>query len=161
MSLPTFIALEGAAEDENSYPVTLAWSLPDGRIKQALIQPSEDWEEEEASLLRGRELDLEVQGYAADEVVRELQYDQQDDVFYVDCLHPQEAWLVKLFDAAEKEVSVQLLEASELYEDAEVWQQTRREALEFLGLEPGRAEDQVRALLEAHVILTGEQPEID
>jgi hypothetical protein len=94
-------------------------------------------------------------------VIRELQYDQQDDAYYVDSLHPQETWLVKLFDAAEKEVSFQLLEAAELYDDVDSWQQTRREALDLLGLDPGRAEDQVRALLEAHVILTGEQPEID
>ncbi|WP_404417718.1 hypothetical protein [Marinospirillum sp.] len=161
MSLPTFIALEAAADDEQSFPVTIAWSLPDGRIKQALIQPDESWEEDEASLLRVSELDLDLQGYAADEVIRELQYDQQDDAYYVDSLHPQEAWLVKLFDAAEKEVSFQLLEAAELYDDLDAWEQTRRETLEFLGLDPGRAEDQVRALLEAHVILTGEQPDID
>lgn len=161
MSLPMFIALEGAADDESSYPVAIAWSLPDGRIKQALIHPHEDWEEAETSLLRAAELDFQEQGYAADEILRELQYDQEDDVLYVDVLHPQEAWLVKLFAAAEKELSVQLVEAAELYDDPLGWQQVRYEALEFLGLDPSRAEDQVRALLEAHVRVTGEQPDYD
>ncbi|SFC12453.1 hypothetical protein SAMN05660443_1509 [Marinospirillum celere] len=160
MSLPTFIALEGAADDEQSYPVSIAWSLSDGSIKQALIYPDADWREDEASLVTKDAMDLDLHGYAADEVVRELLYDQEDDVLYVDALHPQEAWLLKLFAAADQEVGFQLIEALELYDDPDTWQETRREAMEFLGLDPSRAEDQVRALLEAHVILTGDQPDI-
>lgn len=159
MSLPTFIALEGAADDEHSYPVSIAWSLPDGRIKQALIYPDPDWGDDEASLMTADDLDLDLHGYAADEVVRELLYDQEDDVLYTATLHPQEAWLLKLFTAADQDLGFQLVEAVELYADPESWQLAWREALELLGLDPSRAEDQVRALLEAHVHLTGEQPE--
>ncbi|WP_114418373.1 hypothetical protein [Marinospirillum perlucidum] len=161
MSLPTFIAVEGAAEDEESFPVSIAWSLSDGSIKQALIQPDEAWEDEEASALRVNELDLEFQGYAPTEIIREMEYDQDDDAYYVAHLHPQEAWMLKLFEAADKEIGFQLIEAAELYEDRTSWEDAWRESLDLLGLDATRAEDQVRALLEAHVQLTGDYPEAE
>ncbi|MBE0506052.1 MAG: hypothetical protein IBX50_04935 [Marinospirillum sp.] len=157
MSLPTFIAIEAVLAEEESFPVSLAWSLPDGRIKQALIQPDESWLDEDSALLALQDMNLEIQAYSAAEVVRELMYDQQDDVYYLDALHPQEQWLLKLYAAAGQDVSVELSEAAELCPDTEEWQMAYQEALQFLGLDPTRAEDQVRALLETHVMLTGEQ----
>lgn len=159
MSLPTFIAIEAAVADEASFPVSLAWSLPDGRIKQALIQPDESWLDEDSALLALQDMSLEIQAYSAAEVVRELMYDQQDDVYYLDSLHPQEQWLLKLYAAAGQDVSFELIEAADLCPDAEEWRVAYQETLQFLGLDPSRSEDQVRALLETHVMLTGDQPE--
>ena len=161
MSLPTFIAVEAAHQDEQSFPVSLAWSLADGRIKQAWVQPENDWlEAASEAQLAVSDSDFSLEAYPVDEVVRELLYDQTDDVYQVAQLHPQEAWLLKLFAAAEKEVTFELVEAAPLG-NREAWQETYQQTLDFLGLDARRAEDQVRALLETHVILTGEQPEID
>ncbi|SFW98239.1 hypothetical protein [Marinospirillum alkaliphilum] len=158
MSLPTFIAIEAAAADAQSFPVSIAWSLPDGSIKHALIQPDDSWLEAGDERPVMQDADLTVESYSADEVVRELLYDQQDDVYYLDQLHPQEGWLLKLFAAAGQEVTFELAEAVQLCEAAD-WSQAYQETQQFLGLDPTRAEDQVRALLETHVMLTGEQPD--
>ncbi len=159
MSLPSFMALEAAAAEEDSFPVSIAWSLPDGSIKQALIQPDELWLEEDTALAGVRDLDLTLEAYSAAEVVRELLYDQLDDVYYVTSIHPQEGWLLKLFASAGQEIAFELSEASELCANEEEWSETYRDNLQLHGLDPDRAEDQVRALLEAHVLLTGDRPE--
>lgn len=159
MSLPSFMAIEAAASEEDSFPVSIAWSLPDGSIKQALIQPDEDWLENDSALLGGRDLDLTLEAYSAAEVVRELMYDQLDDVYYVTSIHPQEGWLLKLFACAEQDIGFELSEASSLCVSFENWQETYRDNLQLHGLDADRAEDQVRALLETHVLLTGDQPD--
>lgn len=157
MSLPTFIAIEAATDEAESFPVSIAWSLSDGSIKHVLILPDDAWLEDAEDLLM-RDIGLSVESYSAAEVVRELLYDQQDDVYYLDQLQPQEGWLLKLFDAAGQEVGFELIEARELCAGDD-WFQAYLEAQQFLGLDPTRAEDQVRALLEAHVRLTGDQPD--
>ena len=159
MSLPSFIAIEAAATEDDSFPVTIAWSLPDGTITQVLIQPDEAWLEADTSLSGVRDLDLTLEAYSAAEVIRELLYDQLDDAYYVTSIHPQEGWLLKLFAAAEQEIVFELSEASGLCADAFEWQEAYRDSLQLHGLDPERAEDQVRALLEAHVLLTGDQPD--
>ncbi len=159
MSLPSFIAIEAAAAEEDSFPVNLAWSLPDGTIKQVLIQPDETWLENDTSLLGVRDLDLTLEAYSPAEVVRELLYDQLDDAYYVTAIHPQEGWLLKLFAAAEQEIGFELSEASGLCADAFEWQEAYLDSLQLHSLDSERAEDQVRALLETHVLLTGDQPD--
>jgi len=159
MSLPSFIAVEAAAAEEDSFPVSIAWSLPDGSIKQALIQPDETWLEEDTALAGVRDLDLSIEAYSAAEVVRELLYDQSDDVYYVALMHPQEGWLLKLFASAGQEVGFELAEASSLCADADEWSEVYQDAVLLHGLDPERAEDQVRALLETHVLLTSDLPD--
>lgn len=156
MSFPTFIAIEAATQELDSPPLHIAWSLPTGDIKQARIAADESWTQEDQPLW---EADA-AEAYAPAEIVREFLYDQQDEVLYLTEMMPAEAWLSRLFDAAGQEMSFELQPAAELIGDASLWQQTYRETLDFLGLDPERAEDQVRALLEVHVLLSGEQPEI-
>lgn len=157
MSLPTFVALELASDEPGSCPVCVAWSLPDGRIKQALIDPDPDWDSESTTWVSS---DLGLEAYSPDEIVRELLYDQQDDAWYATQLHPQEGGWLMLFESANREVTFELVEAQDLYEPGE-WQGAYDETLAFLGLDPSRAEDQVRALLEVHVMLTGEMPDLE
>lgn len=160
MSLPSFMAIEAAASEDGSFPVSIAWSLADGSIKQALIQPDEVWLEEDTTLASVRDLDLSLEAYSAAEVVRELLYDQLDDVYYVTLIHPQEGWLLKLFASAGQEIGFELDAASSLCADADEWLDVYQDSLQLHGLDPDRAEDQVRALLEAHVLLTGDQPDV-
>ena len=160
MSLPSFMAIEAAASEDGSFPVSIAWSLADGSIKQALIQPDEVWLEEDTTLASVRDLDLSLEAYSAAEVVRELLYDQLDDVYYVTLIHPQEGWLLKLFASAGQEIGFELDAASSLCLDADEWLEVYQDNLQLHGLDPDRAEDQVRALLEAHVLLTGDQPDV-
>lgn len=160
MSLPSFMAVEAAASEDDSFPVSIAWSLPDGSIKQALIQPDEAWLEDDTSLASVRDLDLSIEAYSAAEVVRELLYDQLDDVYYVSLIHPQEGWLLKLFASAGQEIGFELAEASRLCADADEWSEIYQDNIHLHGLDPERAEDQVRALLETHVLLTGDQPDV-
>lgn len=159
MSLPSFIAIEAVTSEEDSFPVSIAWSLPDGTIKQALIQPDEQWLEEGMALVGMMDLDLTLEAYSAAEVVKELIYDQLDDVYYVNLIHPQEAWLLKLFDVAGQEIGFELTQAYSLCTDENEWSEVYYDCIQLYGLDPNRAEDQVRALLEAHVLLTGDQPE--
>lgn len=159
MSLPSFMAVEAAATEEDSFPVSIAWSLPDGSIKEALIQPDEYWLENDTALAGVRDLDLSIEAYSAAEVVREFLYDQLDDVYYVTLIHPQEGWLLKLFASAGQEIGFELIGASSLCVDLDEWYEVYQDNLHLHGLDPERAEDQVRALLETHVQLTDDQPE--
>ncbi|HET7308203.1 MAG TPA: hypothetical protein VFK24_10400 [Gammaproteobacteria bacterium] len=43
MNLPHFLDFEASGLHPDSYPIEVAWSLPDGRIETRLIQPHEDW----------------------------------------------------------------------------------------------------------------------
>ncbi|ODC03864.1 hypothetical protein BFW38_10225 [Terasakiispira papahanaumokuakeensis] len=160
MSIPMFIAVDAAEMDESSYPVAIAWSMPDGRIKSVLIMPEDHWQDDVAVLASREDMDLELHGVQADEVIRELLYDQLDDVFYTDQLFPQEQWLLKLFDAARREVTFELAEAQQLMPDVD-WLDQFRLTLSQLGLDEQRAEDRIRAMLEVHVALTGDEPEWD
>ena len=50
MDFPGFIAIETG--DEEALPVAISWALPDGQIKHALIQPDDDWLDEELPYTR-------------------------------------------------------------------------------------------------------------
>ncbi len=43
--LPAFIAIETG--NDGDLPLSIAWTLPDGRVKHTLIQPDNNWLEDE------------------------------------------------------------------------------------------------------------------
>lgn len=152
MTYPCFIAFEVSSQDESGFPVSMAWSLPDGTIKHSLIEPEDDWLDDSEALSRFDDLDLSVAAHSAAEVVKEFLFDQQDDVFYMAAVHPHESWLMQIFAAANEEVNFEAVSAAELFADPE-WEETFRYNLDVLGLNPYFAEDQIRAFLETFVQL--------
>lgn len=146
MHLPNFIAIEALSYAENSFPISLAWSLDDGSIKQALILPEESWLEDE-EIFNLNNLDLAHSAFSASEVLKEFLYDQTHDTFYIANLWPEEIWLEKFFAAAEEEQNFNLELASSLTKNTQSWEDCYNEKLNFLGLNSTNAEDQVRALL--------------
>ena len=68
---PGFIAIETGEDD--GLPLAIAWSLPDGRIKQTLIQPDDSWISEDTNVMGSYSIEeLESLGVSPLDVIREL-----------------------------------------------------------------------------------------
>lgn len=156
MYLPNFIAIEAFTYEETSFPLNLAWSLDDGSFKQALILPDEAWQtalEQESELGLNSDI-FQLEAFSPEEILKEFLYDQTQDTFYIANLYPEEAWLEKFFTAAVEEQNFSLELASSLIKDAELWEMTYQDKLDYLALDSTKAEDQIQALLATYVELS-------
>lgn len=103
-NLPCFIDFEASSLDFESYPIQVAWSLPDGTVRSRFIRPAEGWEDWswESEDIHGipRSLLLEV-GRPVREVADELNasLDPYNVAFCDGGLYDQ-AWLNRLFSEA-------------------------------------------------------------
>ncbi|KID12060.1 hypothetical protein P279_30580, partial [Rhodobacteraceae bacterium PD-2] len=70
--IPAFIAVETG--EDGGLPLSIAWSLPDGTIKQTLIQPDDNWLDDETISLGDYSLEeLASMGVSPLDVIRELE----------------------------------------------------------------------------------------
>ncbi|MGS2743975.1 hypothetical protein ACU6TU_10310 [Halomonas sp. LS-001] len=153
--MPGFIAIETG--DEEGLPLSVAWSLPDGRIKHTLIQPDDSWIAESDSVTYEYSAEeLESFGVSPLDVIRELETDYFNETLYTGGSGEDELALARLFDTYGIDPFVELAPAESLYPDLHdaQWQLQRREVFDQLGLEPMRPEDEVSAMLALHQRLT-------
>lgn len=149
LTLPGFIALESG---EGDVPVAIAWTLPDGRVKQTLIQPDEAWLEDETASLGDYHADeLLTMGVSVSDVIRELEADHFGSTLYSANPEQDEAALARIFRVVAGSAFVTIADAGTLYSDPDEWHQQRSEMFNEMGLEPGRAEHDLEALLKLHV----------
>lgn len=149
LTLPGFIALESG---EANVPVAIAWSLPDGRIKHTLIQPAEEWlDDEEASLGDYGVDELLTLGVSISDVIRELEADYHGYTLYSADVDQDEMALARIFEVVNASPCVDTVSAASLYEDHEEWRQQRSELFNEQGLEPGRAEHDIEVMLTLHM----------
>ncbi|MFP4136810.1 MAG: hypothetical protein ACLFSR_00465 [Halomonas sp.] len=154
--MPGFIAVETG--DDGGLPLAIAWTLPDGRVKHTLIQPEDDWLEDELISLGGYSLEeLNGMGVSPLDVIRELENDHFSATLYTAGVGDDEAALSRLFDTYGLDPFVELAPAESLYDalDSGDWSRARGELFGELGLEPLRPEHEVEVMLRLHRRLDG------
>ena len=157
MTLPLIIACEMSSYDDDAFPVAIAWSLPDGRIKTTLIQPEEEWLENATSL----EVDpdqLLLEGHNAKAVLQELQLDREDEPLYCEDFELTQRALEQLYQTLSSPLDLPLLPLLELLDDNDEHErlQVRQDCLDQLLLDPQQADQQVRLGLELYVRLSAD-----
>ena len=89
--IPCFIDFEASSLREDSYPIAVAWNLPNGHIRRFLISPLgvegwSDWSEESEQIHGIDRLRLITNGWEPDYVYEEMQHDLRDQII---CRRPE------------------------------------------------------------------------
>jgi hypothetical protein len=160
MNHPPIIAFEANTPDETGYPVSVTWTLPSGEIKSSLIIPDEEWQDEEE--VQGSWMDfdpdfLDVEGHAAKAILEEMQRDLAGETLFTPDIALTQQCMQRLYEAVDSVSDWKCLPIFELFDavSAEELELSRHEFIELLGLEPHRAESQVRLWLELSARLLG------
>ncbi|MBW0145947.1 hypothetical protein [Marinobacter arenosus] len=149
MQVPRFLDIEYCQTDDALFPVAMAWSLADGRMKTVVITPEDEWLPEDGDLGDVDLRYLEEQGVPLLELARELHQDLPDQTVYVDGLDPDEILIDKLFSAIGQEPPFEIAPITELLTslDSDSLEDRRRQIMIDEGLEPQLPENGVYALL--------------
>ncbi|ATJ81903.1 hypothetical protein ACFPTY_02890 [Halomonas beimenensis] len=151
VELPAFIAVETG--DDGDLPLSIAWTLPDGRVKHTLIQPDDDWLDDEMVSLGAYSLEeLTSMGVSPLDVIRELENDHFNATLYTAGVGDDEAALSRLFETYGLDPFVELAPAESLYAALAPgdWARARGELFGELGLEPLRPEEEIQVMLTLH-----------
>lgn len=151
MNHTLFLHVETNVFDESGFPVSIAWSMPDTRIKSVLIIPEDEWLDDLDDQASPRNLDLENlynQGASAIDIVREIERDLDGHYVYLTDSANQEALLEKLFDAAGADLPFEPQPAGDLFHlsEGELLRELDRIQLEN-HLDRQSSHDSVMALL--------------
>ncbi|CAM3493183.1 hypothetical protein [Halomonas lysinitropha] len=149
--IPGFIAVETG--EDGGLPLAIAWTLPDGRVKHTLIQPDDDWLDNEMVSLGEYSLEeLNSMGVSPLDVIRELENDHFSETLFTAGVSDDEAAISRLFDTYGLDPFVELAPAESLYGELEPgdWARARGELFGELGLEPLRPEHEVAVMLNLH-----------
>ena len=149
MQAPRFLDIEYCQTDDALFPVAIAWSLADGRMKTVVITPEDAWLPEDGDLGDVDLRYLEEQGVPPLELARELHEDLPDQTVYVDGLDPDEILIDKIFAAVGQDAPFEIAPISELITalDTDTLEDRRRQLMIDEGLEPQLPENGVYALL--------------
>ncbi|SEN60758.1 hypothetical protein [Halomonas caseinilytica] len=150
--LPAFIAIETG--NDGDLPLSIAWTLPDGRVKHTLIQPDNNWLEDELVSLGDYSLEeLNSMGVSPLDVIRELETDHFNATLYTAGVGDDEAALSRLFETYGLDPFVELAPAESLYNGLEPgeWARARGDLFGELGLEPLRPEEEIQVMLALHM----------
>lgn len=148
---PGFITVETGEDD--ALPLAIAWALPDGQIKHTLIQPDDEWLNDELLKLGDYSLEeLRTFGLSPLDVIRELESDHYSATLFTAGVFDDEAGLSRLFDDYGVDPFVELAPAESLYPDLAPgeWARARNELFGELGLEPLRPDHEVQIMLYLH-----------
>ncbi|MBD3896314.1 hypothetical protein IEI94_10675 [Halomonas sp. ML-15] len=154
---PGFIAVETG--EDGGLPLAIAWALADGQVKHTLIQPDDDWLNDELISLGDYSLEeLENLGVSPLDVIRELENDHFSATLYTAGVSDDEAALSRLFDVFGLDPFVELAPAESLYVDLAPgeWARARSQLFGELGMEPMRPEQEVQVMLALHQRLAEE-----
>ncbi|HET8801731.1 MAG TPA: hypothetical protein VFN01_11165 [Marinobacter sp.] len=149
MPAPRFIDIEYCQTDDALFPVAMAWSLADGRMKTVVIAPEDDWLPDDGDLGDFDLLYLEEQGVPLIELVHELHQDLPDQTVYVDGLDPDELLVDLIFSGVGQDTPFEIAPITELIPrlDRDSLEDRRRQLMIEEGLEPQLPENGVYALL--------------
>ncbi|BCO31154.1 hypothetical protein TspCOW1_12570 [Thiohalobacter sp. COW1] len=105
MSLPCFLDFEASSLGVNSYPIQVAWSLPDGQIECWLISPAgipewDDWDPNAEAIHQIRREQLLEHGQPPARVAARMNDQLTGQTLYVGAACDND-WCQALFEAAE------------------------------------------------------------
>ena len=152
MPYPLFIDFEASSYDEESYPVAVSWSLPDGQIKSVLIVPEDDWTDWDPGNFAARGISREhlfEQGFSALEVIREMNQDLADARVFVDGLDYDQDLLDRLFEPFNDLPAFEISSVSELFQSYgyERFLEYREQLFLATGMSAYESESNVLAML--------------
>lgn len=156
MKLPCIADIEASGLGPESYPIEIAWSLPDGEISSWLIRPElswTSWEPGAEALHHISRETLQTDGLAPKVVAEEMNRALRKETVYFDGGDFDRFWLDRLFLAAGVVPAFKFGDFNELLYDAGVRDGNRRVTTEALArkdlgdLPLHRAGNDVRFLL--------------
>tara|TARA_R110002072_G_scaffold172728_4_gene327041 strand:+ start:10368 stop:10862 length:495 start_codon:yes stop_codon:yes gene_type:complete len=155
---PLFIDIETSSPDENAFPTSIAWSLPDGQMKSVLIIPDDEWEP-----WHNTDADIDLQhlfdqGVSGPDVIRELNEDLDGQTVYIDGLDEDENLLELLFDTYQHSLGFEIASLRELFpkQGIENILSLRNDIANEYQLDIEQIEDKVRAL----IFLVNDMPDL-
>jgi len=114
MTHPLFIDINASHADDNAFPTSIAWSLPDGTIKSVIISPDSDWDPWDNA---SPDVDIQHlldQGVSGPDVIREMNEDLDGQTVFVDGLDEDELLLELLFETYDNTFGFELATISKL-----------------------------------------------
>lgn len=136
MRMPCFGDFEASGLALQSYPIEVAWSLPDGTIYSRLVQTHETWgrywdpaAEDLHCISQER---LSAEGLPAIEVAEEMNRDLDGETLYFDGGDYDRCWLGQLYMAAGLRPTFRFGNFDTLLAAAGVVESTKRDAAEAL-----------------------------
>lgn len=149
MTHPLFIDIEQSHADDNAYPTSIAWSLPDGTLKSVIISPDTDWEPWENA---SPDIDIQHlldQGVSGPDVIREMNEDLDGQTVFVDGLDDDERMLELLFETYNNTLGFELATLRQLHPQHELEDLLliRRQIADDLQLNLDLADENIQALL--------------
>ncbi len=105
---PQFLDIESSSYDEDSFPICIAWSLPDGQIKNVLVMPDEDWNPQGSHLPYETLQHLYDHGVSGIDIIREMNDDLDGKPVYIDGTDYDAELLEKLCDTFDEEPTFEL-----------------------------------------------------
>lgn len=167
--LPCFLDFEASSLRDTSYPIEVAWSLPDGSIEASLISPAWNWSDWDprAEAVHGIAHETLLRdGASASAVAEKMNRKLTDHICYTDAPEFDRFWLERLFEHSNDDPHFEIRHAeSDLMMSLYPMDRfTRRQALErvnFLkraaweacGLRQHRAANDVKYLLELYKLV--------
>lgn len=146
---PQFIDIESSSYDEDSFPTCIAWSLPDGQIKNVLIMPDDDWNPQDCPLPEETLQHLYDHGVSGIDIIRELNSDLDGKPAYVDGVDYDEDLLNKLYETFDEEPTFELTPMTSLFthQDLESIMDSKKSIIQENDLDTQHAEQNVLSLL--------------
>lgn len=160
MELPIFLAFEVTDEDQG-YPFSVAWSLPNGQYKAVLMKPEEewliDWESGQHAAGAPSVQDLQERGESVLDILKEWAEDFSHEEVYCEDPALAQYCLDMMYDAYDKELSVEVVPASAAFEDVDPFDldEQRRLIMETEGLTAVHAEDIARTYIHLYARVNG------
>ncbi|MFT7185103.1 MAG: hypothetical protein ACI84K_000475 [Pseudohongiellaceae bacterium] len=149
MTHPLFIDIEASHADDNAFPMSISWSLPDGTLKSVIISPDSDWNPWENA---SPDVDIQHlldQGVSGPDVIREINDDLDGQTVFVDGLDEDELLLELLFETYDNTLGFEIATVAQLHpqHDFEDLLLLRRQIAEDFQLNLDLAEENIQALL--------------
>lgn len=166
MHLPVFLAFEVTDEDQG-YPYAVAWSLNNGQYKSVLLKPEDawliDWDSGQNAAGAPPLQDLLDRGETVLDVIKEWAEDFHSGEVHCEDPALAEYCLDMMYDAYDKEVAVEIVPVSEIFDDIDAMDldDQRRWIMDTEGLMAVQAEDNVRTFIHLYAQVHGIEQEQD
>lgn len=151
IAIPNIIDIEASGFGRGGYPIEIGVSMSDGEAHCFLIQPYEDWTHWEVEAERLHRLSRETIvrfGMNGGYVARQLNKYLEGQTVYTDAWGHDSSWLALLYDRAEirQHFKLEHLASITSEEQKTVWEKTRVQVTQELGLKRHRASADARII---------------
>ena len=146
---PQFLDIESSSYDEDSFPICVAWSTPDGQIKNVLVMPDDEWNPQDSTLPEETLQHLYDHGVSGIDIIREMNCDLDGKAVFVDGIGYDNDLLEKLYETFDDDPTFEIASISELFTDSsfEEIMNNRNQVIQDNSLDTDQAEHNVLSLL--------------